>query len=172
MFRPQGLSTVTYDWPSFYPTGKYWNGAVWAPSSFQYIKGLEYYGYRELAFGEALRHLEALSDVYQAGKTDSVIGSATFWENYSSEYTRQGDPARSNFVGWTGALAIGVIIEDILGIDLNAPGKHGELGSPFDRGKWYQQSVYVPRRAARPRFPLHGGAHRVGIPGGYHRYSD
>ena len=121
MFRPQGLSTVTYDWPSFYPTGKYWNGAVWAPSSFQYIKGLEYYGYRELAFGEALRHLEALSDVYQAGKTDSVIGSATFWENYSSEYTRQGDPARSNFVGWTGALAIGVIIEDILGIDLNAP---------------------------------------------------
>ena len=97
------------------------NGAVWAPASFQYIKGLEYYGYRELAFAEALRHVEALSDVYQAGKTDSVIGSATFWENYSSEYTRQGDPARDNFVGWTGALGIGVIIEDLLGIGLRAP---------------------------------------------------
>ena len=121
MFRPQGLSTTTYDWSTFYPTGNYWNGAVWAPASFQYIKGLEYYGYRELAFAEALRHVEALSDVYQAGKTDSVIGSATFWENYSSEYTRQGDPARDNFVGWTGALGIGVIIEDLLGIGLRAP---------------------------------------------------
>ena len=37
------------------------------------------------------------------------------------EYTRQGDPARDNFVGWTGALGIGVIIEDLLGIGLRAP---------------------------------------------------
>ncbi len=121
MYRPQGLSTVTYDWPSFKTTGGYWNGAIWAPTSFQYIKGLEYYGYDDLAFSEALRHVEALSDVYEAGKTDSVVGSATLWENYASEYARQGDPARGNFVGWTGALGIGSIIEDLLGVELRAP---------------------------------------------------
>ena len=121
MFRPQGLSTTTYDWPTFKTTGGYWNGAFWAPTSFQYIKGLEYYGYDELAFAEAVRHVEALSDVYEAGKTDSVVGRPTLWENYSSEYPRQGDPARGNFVGWTGALGIGAIIEDILGVNLCGP---------------------------------------------------
>ena len=52
-----------------------------------------------------------------------MIGSAAFWENLFQRIYRQGRPARSNFVGWTrGALAIGrVIIEDILGIDPNAP---------------------------------------------------
>lgn len=134
MYRPNGLSTVTYDYVDksndnirFWPMGNYWQGAVWAPASYQYIYGLKQYGYTDLAFDEAVRHITMISDVYQKGKNDEELGRATFWENYSSEYTvcarRQFDLeyARSNFCGWTGALAIGTMIEDILGLDLNAP---------------------------------------------------
>ncbi|OMD12990.1 hypothetical protein BJP48_09315 [Paenibacillus odorifer] len=134
MFRPNGLSTVTYDYANpnnpnskFWPMGNYWEGAVWAPTSYQYMKGLHNYGYNELAFQEGIRHLNMLTDVYEAGKTDDKIGQATFWENYSSEYTLMGqrqfdhEYARSHFVGWTGDLVIGSMIEDVIGVRLNAP---------------------------------------------------
>lgn len=43
------------------------------PTSYQYIKGLEAYGYNTVAFEESVRHIQALSDVYQAGfKADYV----------------------------------------------------------------------------------------------------
>lgn len=129
MFRPNGLSTVTYDYKTFKPTGGYWNGAMWSPTSYQWIKGLQDYGYDELAFQEAVRHVEALSDVYQAGYTDRDGNFLhTLWENYSSEYDIPGStelsdtqPSRINFVGWTGALAIGSMIEDVAGVTVHAP---------------------------------------------------
>ncbi|MDR1158257.1 MAG: hypothetical protein LBK75_08140 [Oscillospiraceae bacterium] len=129
MFRPQGLSTVAYDYSSFKPTGGYWNGAMWSPTSYQYIKGLQRYGYDKLAFQEAVRHIDALERVRASGAYDRYNNYLyTLWENYSSEWDIPGStessdtqPSRSNFVGWTGALAIGSIIEDILGITLDAP---------------------------------------------------
>ncbi len=129
MFRPGGLSTVTYDYSSFKPTGGYWNGAMWSPTSYQYLKGLQQYGYDDLAFEEAVRHIDALSRVCKKGAYDRY-GSYlyTLWENYSSEYdlpgsteNRDTEPSRSNFVGWAGALGIGSIIEDIVGVTLDAP---------------------------------------------------
>ena len=48
MFRPNGLSTASYDDPASRPKGKYWNGSDWAPASYQYIKGLSEYGYSDL----------------------------------------------------------------------------------------------------------------------------
>lgn len=132
MFRPNGLATTTYDYAindnnRFWPLGNYWEGGVWAPTSYQYLKGLQNYGYDTVAFQEAIRHVNTLLDVYKAGKTDEKLGISTFWENYSSEYTscgqRQFDKeyARSYFVGWTGALAIASMIEDVIGVTLNAP---------------------------------------------------
>lgn len=134
MFRPNGLATVTYDYSDpnnakskYWPLGNYWEGGVWAPTSYQYMKGLQNYGYNQLAFQEAIRHINMLTDVYEAGKSDDIIGLSTFWENYSSEYTSMGQRqfdkvnARSHFVGWTGALAIGSMIEDVIGVTLNAP---------------------------------------------------
>ncbi len=108
------------------PEGGYWRGAFWAPTSYQYIKGLSDYGYTDLAFEEALRHLTTVADVYEAGKSGGYVNQASIWENYSSEYLRPGHTgtgasSRANFAGWTGCLTIGVIIEDILGLDVNAP---------------------------------------------------
>lgn len=129
MFRPNGLSTVCYDYSTFKSTGGYWNGAMWSPTSYQWIKGLQNYGYEELAFQEAVRHIDALTDVYQLGAKDRYGNLLyTLWENYSSEYSIPGSteysdtqPSRSNFVGWTGALAIASMIEDVIGVTLDAP---------------------------------------------------
>ncbi|HCC34278.1 MAG TPA: hypothetical protein DEQ02_01055, partial [Ruminococcaceae bacterium] len=129
MFRPGGLSTVAYDYSSFKPTGGYWNGAMWSPTSFQWIKGLGEYGHDQLAFEEAVRHINMLYDVYYQGAYDrNGQFLHTIWENYSSEYILPGStensdtqPSRINFVGWTGALAIAGMLEDVVGLKLDAP---------------------------------------------------
>lgn len=126
LFRPNGLATTSYDYSTFHPEGGYWLGAIWAPTSYQYIKGLSEAGYEDLAFEEALRHLKTTSAVYEAGKEGGYVTQSTIWENYSSEYIRNGytgtsRSSRPNFAGWTGCLAIGVILEDVLGLDVNAP---------------------------------------------------
>ncbi|MEY8427370.1 Ig-like domain-containing protein [Lachnospiraceae bacterium 46-15] len=127
MFRPNGLATVCYDYSTFKPTGGYWNGAVWSPTSYQWLKGLQKYGYDELAFKEAVRHTNALADVCVNGAYDRYGNFLhTLWENYSSEYSIPGstehsdtEPSRSNFVGWAGALGIGAVIENLAGITIN-----------------------------------------------------
>ncbi|MDR2671497.1 MAG: carbohydrate-binding protein [Oscillospiraceae bacterium] len=124
MFRPYGLATTAYDDPRYVPGGGYWRGAYWAPTSYQYIKGLEENGYTDLEFEEAIRHLTSVSGVYQAGKTGkNGVSVASVWENYSSEYLKQGIDAgsRSNFAGWTGCLSVGIILEDVIGVRMNAP---------------------------------------------------
>ncbi len=126
LYRPYGLATGAYDDPRYKPEGGYWQGAFWAPTSFQYIKGLSEYGYDALAFEEAMRHLTSVSGVFQEGKKGGYVTQSNLWENYSSEYLRNGHGgtganSRANFVGWTGCLSVGVLIEDIIGIDMNAP---------------------------------------------------
>jgi len=126
MFRPFGLATTAYDDSRYQPEGGYWRGAFWAPTSYVYIKGLEENGYDTLTFEEAIRHLTSVSDVYQAGKSGGYVSQATIWENYSSEYMRNGfsggsSNSRPNFAGWTGGMTIGIVLEDVLGVRMNAP---------------------------------------------------
>lgn len=126
MFRPYGLSTVCYDYPSFKSSGGYWNGAMWSPASFQWLKGLQNYGYDAIAFEEAVRHVNGMADVCSKGAYDRNGNFLhTLWENYSTEYAMPGStefsdtqPARANFVGWAGAIGIGSLIEDIMGITI------------------------------------------------------
>ena len=101
-------------------------GAIWSPTSYQWIKGLQNYGYDELAFKEAVRHTNALADVCVNGAYDRYGKFLhTLWENYSSEYSIPGStehsdtqPSRSNFVGWAGRSGIGSVIENIVSITI------------------------------------------------------
>lgn len=115
LFRPYGLASADYTDTrhDYSPGGSYWRGSFWAPTSYQYIKGLSEYGYDKLAFEEALRHLTSVTDVYRE--------TGDLWENYSSEYLNRGSQSRGRFVGWTGCLTVGIIIEDIIGVRMNAP---------------------------------------------------
>ena len=56
---------------------------------------------------------------YKNGNEDNKK-TGTFWENYAPETADRGDPAREDFVGWTGIFPITVLIEYILGIRVSA----------------------------------------------------
>jgi Glycosyl hydrolase family 63 C-terminal domain len=98
--------------PNFAPTGNYWRGAVWSPTSYATIKGLEYYNdsIAQLATEKFLTHEYK---VYQ--------NTGTIYENYSAVNVSQGNPAVSDFVGWGGVGPISLLIEDVIGIGIDAP---------------------------------------------------
>ena len=120
LYRPYGLATAAYDNPGYEPTGNYWRGSFWGPTSYQYIKGLEEYGYDEIALEESIRHMTSVLGVWQAGLASGVSAETNpLWENYSSEYLKRGSISNPDY-GWIGTVSVGVMIEDILGFKPHA----------------------------------------------------
>lgn len=72
------------------------------------LKGLEKYGYDDLAYEIACNYLETVVEVFK--------NTGTVYENYSPEEKRQGFPALDEFVGWTGLAPISVLLEYVFGI--------------------------------------------------------
>ncbi len=127
LYRPNGLATLAYDHSEFVAEGGYWKGAIWAPTSYQYIKGLNAYGYDIEAFEESIRLVNTLSAVYESGKKGGYVKKATLFENYSAEYIRSGwvrpdfELTRDDFAGWTPCMSIGLMIENLIGVTIAAP---------------------------------------------------
>ncbi len=133
--RPHRVPTLSADHPAYQKDGGYWLGSVWAPTNYMVLKGLEKNGYQKLAFEIAENHLGNVVEVFR--KTGTV------WENYSPEEAAPGNPAKSDFVGWTGLVPIAVLFEYVFGIradsrnhvitwDVNLTEKHGVLQYPFN----------------------------------------
>jgi hypothetical protein len=107
------VPTLAADQNGFNPdTGDYWRGAVWAPTNTMVIRGLEKYGYNELAEAIALNHLENVVRIYKE--------TGTIWENYAPQKITQGDPSRKDFVGWSGMAPILYFIEYAIGLKPDA----------------------------------------------------
>ena len=79
------------------------------------LKGLTRVGQHKLAHEIGCNTLENVVEVFKS--------TGTVWENYSPEHKRQGHPAKSDFVGWTGLIPIAVLIEYVLGITSDAKNK-------------------------------------------------
>lgn len=105
------LPTVAKDEKTYMKDGGYWDGAVWAPTTYQTIKGLEVQGYRDEARRIAINHIENIYWVYR--KTN------TLYENYRPEDVAEGVHARPDFVGWTGVGPIAALIENVMGIQVS-----------------------------------------------------
>lgn len=119
-WTPHPLPTLSRDDPNYDPLGRYWLGGVWAPTNYMVVKGLEKYNRRDLARAIAERHLNAMCAVL------ADENYATIWECYSPELARPatkygGGPVRPDFVGWSGLGPIAMLIEQVFGIDLDAP---------------------------------------------------
>lgn len=107
--RPHRVPTLSADHLEYNDeSGNYWRGGVWAPTNYMVLKGLEKYGYHKLAHDIALSHVHNVNSVFT--KTGTV------WENYSPETESQGNPAKPDFVGWTGLSSIAIMIEYVFGI--------------------------------------------------------
>jgi hypothetical protein len=106
------VPTLAANEPGFDSKGGYWVGAVWAPTDKMVMAGLENYGYTDLAREIALNHLRNVVAVFKE--------SGTIWENYAPQQVAHGEPAKGDFVGWTGIGPIAFFIEYAIGVRADA----------------------------------------------------
>jgi len=106
--RSHRIPTLSADHPQYDAKGGYWLGAVWAPTDYMVLRGLDSVGKPDLAFDIAGNHHDNVIKVFEK--------TGTFWENYSPEYAMPGKPAADDFVGWTGLVPITVLLEYIFGL--------------------------------------------------------
>ncbi len=110
--RPNRIPTLSADHPAYSDTGGYWLGGVWAPTNYMTLCGLHKYGYNTLAHEIALTYVNHVVEVFNAHDT--------VFENYAPESANPGNPAKPDFVGWTGLAPISVLFEYVFGIHPDA----------------------------------------------------
>lgn len=119
--RPFPVPTLSADDPNYTEEGRYWLGGVWAPTNYMITRGLMESGRGDVAHGIAKKYLDGLS------RTFAEFSPATLWESYSPEWFTPGRRpyatgfVRPNFVGWTAIGPIAMLLENIIGINLDAP---------------------------------------------------
>ena len=121
--RPTPVPTLSADDPNYDEDGTYWLGGVWAPTNYMITRGLMLSGRGDAAHEIAMRYLGALARTY------ADFEPHTLWECYAPERDRPGLAAytrelvKPDFVGWTGAGPISMLIENIIGLDVDAPAR-------------------------------------------------
>ena len=111
--RAHRVPTTAANEPAYDPRGGYWRGAVWPPTDTMIVRGLERYGYDPLAREIALNHLSCMGAVFQR--------TGTVWENYAPDALAPGQPAKGDFVGWSGLGPIVFLLEFAIGLQPDAP---------------------------------------------------
>ncbi len=113
-WRPFVFPTLAADEKEYnFATGGYWRGAVWAPTNYAVIKGLEACGEEVFAAEATEKYLTGMNTVFQ--KTGTV------YENYKAEKIEPSS-GKGDFVGWTGCGPIVLLIENVLGFRADGPG--------------------------------------------------
>ncbi len=106
--RPHRVPSQAADSEGYTVTGSYWLGGVWAPTNYMVLRALTEGGEDDLAYAIARNHVENVAQVFTE--------TGTLWENYAPERAAPGQPARSDFVGWTGISAITIPLEYLVGL--------------------------------------------------------
>ncbi len=100
----------------FWPSGGYWRGGVWMPTTYMTLKGLDGAGETALARDIARRIVFDMYDTWKKFEPHSI------WESYSptepkpSTYAKKAGYARDSFCGWSALGPISIFIEDVIGI--------------------------------------------------------
>ena len=114
---PFMIPALSADHPLFSEDGAYWRGGVWAPTNFMTLRGLDRYGKYDLSHSIGLNYVKNVVSVFNR--------TGTVFENYApfpdeNGNPRKGNPARGDFVGWTGLVPISVLFEYVFGIKPDA----------------------------------------------------
>lgn len=119
-WRKNVFPTLAADQPGYDGSGGYWRGGVWAPTNYAILRGLARQGHGDFAREAAKRHLDEIQAVFR--------DTGTLWELYAPDMQRMGTGpeglkdhhgAKPDFVGWTGCGPISMLIENILGFEVN-----------------------------------------------------
>lgn len=120
--RLHPVPTLAADEENYYPGGGYWSGSVWTATNTMVLKGLEAYGYDDLAEHIARKHLDAMASVYKK--------TGTIWENYAADGIKEGiqtngKPVVRDMVGFSGVTPILHFLWYGIGLRPDAP--HNQL---------------------------------------------
>ena len=103
----------------FWPTGGYWRGSPWLPTSYMAIKALdERAGRGDYALARRL----ARETVFGMFETYRAVEPHTIWECYSpteakpGTYAKKPGYSRPEFCGWSALGPISLFIEDVIGV--------------------------------------------------------
>ncbi|MGL1934265.1 MAG: trehalase family glycosidase [Fibrobacterales bacterium] len=107
------IPTVAANSKGYESDGGYWNGAVWAPTLYETVKGLEVQGHEDIAKKVSINHIQNLYWVY--------VDSNSLFENYHQESPHSGFESKKDFVGWTGVGPIACLIENVMGFHAFGP---------------------------------------------------
>jgi glycogen debranching enzyme len=113
--RPHRVPSLAADTPEYCAQGDYWLGGVWAPTNYMIQRGLTEVGEDELAHEIAVNHHCNVVEVFSR--------TGTLWENYAPESVVPGEPARPDFVGWSGLPPIAVLFEYVFGLRADVPAR-------------------------------------------------
>lgn len=125
-WRDIPFATLSATHSEYQSNGGYWRGAVWAPTNYATIKGIQSVGEDAFAKKVSEKYLEGLYQVF--------LSTGTLWENYAADQINgQFVPGvhdhypdqycRPDFVGWTGVGPIALLIENVLGFRVNGADK-------------------------------------------------
>jgi glycogen debranching enzyme len=119
------VPTLSADDCNYCEDGTYWIGGVWAPTNYMVTRGLTRAGAEaaDTAHRIAVKYLDGLTTTYRNVEPHSL------WECYNPEKPLPGLDAyfrrwvKPDFVGWSGLGPIAMLIENIFGIEINAPAR-------------------------------------------------
>jgi hypothetical protein len=141
-YRPHLFPTLAANDTDYDGRGHYWRGGVWAPTTYAVTQGI---GLHDPKFAReaAINHIANMSEVFQNFQPGSYIhplppltepntprngdGRRQIWEAYSPEYPAPGTRwdarllVRQKFCGWSGLGPVAMLIENVLGFDVDAP---------------------------------------------------
>jgi hypothetical protein len=109
------VPSLAADESGFVPGGEYYRGSVWTPLDLMVVRGLERYGFTDLAREIALNHLENVAAVY--------LETGAIWENYAPTQVARGDGALRDMVGFSGIGPINFLLEYAIGLRPDAPNR-------------------------------------------------
>ena len=143
--RPIPVPSLSADDPNYSTEGRFWRGGVWAPAVYMVVRGLVQAGQGDAAHQIATRYLAGLRRVYDFSDPH------TLWECCAADSDVPGlkpysqEHVKPDFVGWSGLGPISILLENVIGIDVDAAGgtvewsvrradHHGVRGLPVGGG--------------------------------------
>ncbi len=171
--RDVPVPSLAADDCNYDPRGTYWVGGVWPPTNYMITRGLMRAGRSDTAHAIAAKYLDGLA------RTFTEFEPHTLWECNAPDLFKpglrpyEGGFVKPDFVGWSGIGPIAMLIENILGLDLDAParkivwhvrmpGAHGLKNVMF--GGHATDLLCEPGPGGRRRFTVRGtGRFRLDI---------
>jgi hypothetical protein len=133
-WRPHLVPSLPASDSAYDRKGHYWRGAIWGPTNYMVVKGLEKLNRHDLATSIAINHVHNILLCSQGywPKTENIAFEERYedwyksvWECYAPETiipsTRLDNTffSRQDFIGVTGIGPVAMLIENILGFELN-----------------------------------------------------